>query len=1565
MATQQTFNLLGDPAQYYQLVQQGVSVEPPIDLQSPLTYKDWLSYNPTILAAQKVTSYNDYLQGWYASYYQTLDTSQQIYQDYTALVSSLVKIFGDDNELKKISSLDLTDEFQLSVAIPHLSKKLKEIAVYYLNKRSDVKTAKLRYNMIGSNTGIERIMHNNILKAFAKGPQTITLDDAAWTHLPQLTAVNSSFTIEVRELYDQNEYLDKSPSKSYDYPQTDNDWIYNTGLYSLTSVNPLIFTLASYIENAGVLFADQLPASCFDTGDVSGTLNVYNQSELASRFIGTTQYFATGGYTTPVIDQFTFDIQQGTNIFYWPYGEYYLEAPNTMQYEPMYLSDTSFIADGATAGTTIDTADVIWVNDGNSLSGAWLCDFSNSRAQATMHAELKRNKTTIFKFPFSGYGTVSERQSWTGKQLSNFDIQQTKTNSVQAQQLYWSDVSTVSTADPISIHDTTLLQSGARASQNYFDADKITIRTDTSDGVHDAKPNNVYNGSSEVAWLYHPLYTQLPIAEGETLIYWPYFTGAEAEQPALQISSYYATTIMLSATDSTIAFRGAIANSAPSAADTIDMLDCGKVVMRAWLSGCNITQALPRDTNNWTSGIIQPGLNVKLESNKWTKFVYDAPDRTTVDITDIASFVGHDHQVDCPYLQATKKSLIKGRLGIDQSGCNTWEKCTCKAVYYSPFGHNGTSYDDNYRLSDVIMVDTQYPDVPNINTWIGRDGLSYKHSSDFAWYYLSGNPEPDVGWGKGSWKTGSGSPMQLIPGERYVYFRIATCCDQPGPPLVVSHSYCYCGSITKQAKACSLCVNPYVGIPLCDCESVTIDYCCKPVWVGMSPLADGTWISTNRHSEMPLIAGQKYRYTHRGNTTFTWTTTADDKKHTIDVKALDFLITQPLSGWSADSFTYSPTSSGAYPYWATIGSNRNGKGINCGTANSPISPSPYLLVTNPIPSRVVFDNNTYVEYHRVDADTIVWIQPVDLTVNNPSKKWCHIEIDQTHIDPIITDMHISNCNMCRTEFQQIKVGACGCPTQTSVTMNFGCNAHRMVVSATDIPSQIVLNGKTLCNEYTTISYCAASAFSTTQQLVNISVPYTYNAPVTGIFADTFIPWENIANRHFPTVATFTITSQLSSRDQYGLFDPSIHGTLIFEGSQYQNTIELQGSQLTQIVPFVDPYSWNNSRGLTHQDNNQLILTKANDCSWFKMSPFNGRFSGGIIGSETHQTFAPYQALQQTHQFFNGFRTDKYSSQQDSTSADFHGYYNEQQWQQSQPNITDTLTNWSTDLFGNQYMLVKPLTSAQQQTSISYGMHFNRVQSTGTLWVRTLNDDIVAATTALSSMFTKYLALSSSVHSQLTGNGIVDMQMFNNTMMIVLSGHVLFEKIDYDFDSNQIVTSDDATVIYNFAPNKGVSDISMFGTIATNIKMYNHLYAGHWYDPQHNKLLIVTSAQVSTTNLPYIIIHSLDLATHRFTQIYPKTQSDVTVWSEKDSTFGFSSYPVNAYGDHYVLISGSPVVTVNKDTNQLICHFLVRGRSYRPSHAVWSKKMNFVSAFWQLTPTLDEATLTNIDVKSAI
>ena len=1504
-----TVSLLGDPAKYYQLVQSGVEVEQPADLYAPLSYNQWLSYNRTVLREQSQQQYNLYLQGWYASYYTTQDDSRQIYADYIALVNSLKTMFGDDPQLTRLAELDLNDQFQLSVAIPHLAHKLKQLAAYYLAKREDVKTAKLRYNLAGSKGGLEKIVYNSLLRAFSKSDSTITLDQTVWSEIPALADINKTFAIQIDELYDAQQYLDRDPDMQ---PSQYGSDAVDLGVYQLTTTNPLVFSLDQYIRQFGTLLVSNVSEDQFEDNDTSGKLNVYNQALLANSAIGTTQFFVSGGSFQPTVDTFTIEFKQGANTLYWPYGELYVEAVDLADYQPLYLQQTAFIRSGATAGATIDVADVIWVTDGSVVSAAWLKDFSKVRVDATMLAELKRDSTTIFKFPYPGFGSYDSNKTWSGKTLNNFG--NNSRDHFALQQAYWNDNASVSSIDPLSIHNTSLIADGAYGSASYNSADKITVRpTAGDDHVHDSNPNGVFNFQQQTAWLYRPMQTQLPIIKGSNAIYWPLFVGTDATSPPLQISKTHCTPIALSALDPSSHFRGAVAGLTPETSDIIELVTCDGTIQRAWLSSCPVSQIFKDvTTQHWLTGAAQPALNVELAGAKWTRFIYDAPDKTASAISNVAAFVGYQHDADCPYLQSAGKiSMQHNKLVGDQTACELWKTCKCKAVYYSPFGHRGNAYDDNHRFADVIMLDTQFPAQPAIASWKDERGNTYATSSDFAWFKLEQSPDKDAGWGKGTWVTGSGEPFKLRLGHRYAYMRVAICCDGGGPPLIVNHGHCNrCGEV--KPEDCTLCITPFASpsnIGYCSCTIAATSQCCDSVWVGMYLDTDNRWKSTNATSKMKLFAGERYNYIHRDVKHYAWTETAlTTAVSTLDVASTNFIITVPLSGWDVTTASYLPSANGAKPYWANTFDDQNGQSIDCYTNNSPREFYDYLRITQPNASKIELTNDLYLEYKRnSSAASFIWTQPLVFTVNANKQQWCHIDIDSGYQSKLLDDMHISNCSQCViAAITAEDLPSCKCQPAIA-TLKYDCGMHRLLISATSIPSQIILNGKVLCSDYTTISYCAQNAFTLVQPLTNVTQPTTYVAPVTGQLVTPTAPWRNIINRHFPTVAIKQSYDSLRAANSYGIINPTWTGALQYVGQNYVNYVDIAGQTYEKLVPIIDPAIWSRSRGLTHNDQNTVVHTRFANATWMK-SPATNRVNAGAVNAVNHQTFVAYQSLQQTNATNDAFAhpyADVNSDIAVTQSKDFHGYYNLSQWLSAQPEDHDTLVAWKTDVYGNQYMLTKPLTSHLIATNRAVG---------GTLWIRN-NDRVTAATIALSALYNKYSALNQTIFSDLTAGNIQAIDVIYDTLVLSLPSHVLVERIKYDVATSQMTNVADYTSIIDLSGNK---------------------FAGTWLDTATKTLLL---AQASVSGIPHI--WAVDINTG---QLRVMDNGSAAIWSDI------------SYTSLGLQLIGSPSITVNSNSNTLVMTSLMRDGS---------NKLHIMATTWQITSSFAAIELQSIDIKYSV
>ena len=74
---------------------------------------------------------------------------------------------------------------------------------------------------------------------------------------------------------------------------------------------------------------------------------------------------------------------------------------------------------------------------------------------------------------------------------------------------------------------------------------------------------------------------------------------------------------------------------------------------------------------------------------------------------------------------------------------------------------------------------------------------------------------------------------------------------------------------------------------------------------------------------------------------------------------------------------------------------------------------------------------------------------------------------------------------------------------------------------------------------------------------------------------------------------------------------------------------------------------------------------------------------------------------------------------------------------------------------------------------------------GELWVKTVDGTIYSAASALSAVYNKYVNYPT-IYSQLTANTIKNFEVFNDTLIIDLSGYTVYEKIGFDYD-NYVIT----------------------------------------------------------------------------------------------------------------------------------------------------------------------------------
>lgn len=173
-----------------------------------LSYKDWLkNTKDSGSLTNPYQVYLGYVNTWYDNTFKGKSTKELTAEEYREFLLTLKLVTSDKGLNTFISNLDYTNPNEVGTAIPYFAKNLKDVARYISKKRDDGKYASEDYSYLDSNFGLEREIYKMVLELF------IGSSDLPFNDIAELIGGTS---VSVEELYDDNEYHDKSPNKGAD-----------------------------------------------------------------------------------------------------------------------------------------------------------------------------------------------------------------------------------------------------------------------------------------------------------------------------------------------------------------------------------------------------------------------------------------------------------------------------------------------------------------------------------------------------------------------------------------------------------------------------------------------------------------------------------------------------------------------------------------------------------------------------------------------------------------------------------------------------------------------------------------------------------------------------------------------------------------------------------------------------------------------------------------------------------------------------------------------------------------------------------------------------------------------------------------------------------------------------------------------------------------------------------------------------------------------------------------------------------------------------------------------------
>ena len=286
-----------------------VSLSGTQDLNAPYNFQDWKARNSNIPPGDLFGQYNAYLKGWYAKRaVSNVISIDYVVKYYKTFLKTLGITARTQAEKELFENVDIENSASLQSVIVGYARRLKDITVYLANKRNSVYYSKLKNNLTGTSTSLERLFYNYILNAFTRKitpdgiiTSFIVTNPDILTSLPYLNNISSNFNIQIEEIYDTNNYFDRDPSVPISNYTTVASGI-PEALYSASAYGiPEEYLIASVIEAVAITnstsMATTSPTYFTFVGD--GSTTTFTLSNITTSIASDYQVTVEGVMQTP------------------------------------------------------------------------------------------------------------------------------------------------------------------------------------------------------------------------------------------------------------------------------------------------------------------------------------------------------------------------------------------------------------------------------------------------------------------------------------------------------------------------------------------------------------------------------------------------------------------------------------------------------------------------------------------------------------------------------------------------------------------------------------------------------------------------------------------------------------------------------------------------------------------------------------------------------------------------------------------------------------------------------------------------------------------------------------------------------------------------------------------------------------------------------------------------------------------------------------------------------------------------------------------------------------------
>jgi len=295
-----------------------------LDAVEPFSLFEYLQYSRESVSPENQTAnYNVYLRSWYAIHRTPAVQAQENIKDiYINLLRDIALKFTTVEERRFLSNIDFNDTSDLAVALPFYAQKLKDICLYYSQKRDYLAIVNQKNKSRGSAIGTEKEVYQLILDYLFGDDGK---DNTFSLQIP-LSTVAANLQIEVESQYDvYTSYFDVNPQASAASQDatglrakyfTANTNIITAGLFLdiNSQIASEILQRSFYLQQFGPLFTINigytvdtlLGSNCSPSDlakllqtDVADATNLLNlKKKLIEKYIGVDFHYLSCGNTT-------------------------------------------------------------------------------------------------------------------------------------------------------------------------------------------------------------------------------------------------------------------------------------------------------------------------------------------------------------------------------------------------------------------------------------------------------------------------------------------------------------------------------------------------------------------------------------------------------------------------------------------------------------------------------------------------------------------------------------------------------------------------------------------------------------------------------------------------------------------------------------------------------------------------------------------------------------------------------------------------------------------------------------------------------------------------------------------------------------------------------------------------------------------------------------------------------------------------------------------------------------------------------------------------------------------